>query len=79
MNAAGFDAGGAPNTSARPHEEVLVKKFRCGDVVPGCARSFVGSQDEILLAVRSHARAIHGLDEVPESVLDAVRAATVDA
>jgi len=62
-----------------PDEEVLVKKFRCGDVVPGCSRSFVGSQDEILLAVRAHARADHGLDDLPVHVLDAVHAATVDA
>jgi predicted small metal-binding protein len=55
-----------------------VKSFRCGDVVPGCSRSFTGSQDEVLLAVRAHARADHGLDEVPASVLDAVRGALVD-
>ncbi|NIZ93254.1 DUF1059 domain-containing protein [Kineococcus rubinsiae] len=56
-----------------------MKKFRCGDVVPGCSRAFVGSQDEILLAVRAHAREDHGLAEVPGSVLDAVRGAMVDA
>ncbi|WP_432571427.1 DUF1059 domain-containing protein [Kineococcus sp. SYSU DK005] len=56
-----------------------MKKFRCGDVVPGCTRAFTGSVDEILLAVAAHARADHGLAEVPEPLLAQVRGAVVDA
>nr|WP_205708020.1 DUF1059 domain-containing protein [Kineococcus vitellinus] len=60
-------------------EETDVKKFRCGDVVPGCTRAFTGSTDEILLAVAAHARADHGLDEVPQELVLQVRDAVVDA
>ncbi|WP_432572540.1 DUF1059 domain-containing protein [Kineococcus sp. SYSU DK005] len=56
-----------------------MKKFRCGDVVPGCTRAFTGSADQILLAVAGHARAEHGLTEVPEQLIAQVNAAMVDA
>ncbi|NAZ84981.1 DUF1059 domain-containing protein [Kineococcus indalonis] len=56
-----------------------MKKFRCGDVVPGCTRAFTGSSDEILLAVAAHARADHGLSEVPAELVLQVRGAMVDA
>ena len=56
-----------------------MKKFRCGDVVPGCTRAFTGSTDEILLAVAAHARADHGLTEVPTELIAQVNAAMVDA
>jgi len=56
-----------------------VKKFRCGDVVPGCTHAFVGSVDEILLAVSTHARADHGLDAIPQELVAQVRRAVVDA
>lgn len=51
-----------------------MKQFRCGDVVPGCTSSFVGSEDEILAAVGQHARVDHGLAEVPAELVVAVRA-----
>lgn len=57
----------------------MMKKFRCGDVVPGCTRAFTGSVDEILLAVAGHARADHGLVEVPDELVVQVRSAMVDA
>lgn len=56
-----------------------MKKFRCGDVVPGCTHAFEGSLDEILIAVSTHARADHGLVEIPEELLVQVRGAVVDA
>ncbi|NIZ90384.1 DUF1059 domain-containing protein [Kineosporiaceae bacterium B12] len=56
-----------------------MKKFRCGDVVPGCTRAFVGSPDEILLAVHNHARADHGLSEMPAGLVAQVRSAMADA
>lgn len=52
-----------------------LKSFACGDVVPGCTRTFTGSDDaHILGQVAAHAAADHGLAEVPPSVVDAVRA-----
>lgn len=52
-----------------------MKQFRCGDVVPGCTSAFVGTDDEILGQVAAHARADHGLTEVPAELVDAVRGA----
>lgn len=50
-----------------------MKKFACGDVVPGCDASFDGSSDdEILAQVAAHAAEIHGLTEVPQELVDQV-------
>jgi predicted small metal-binding protein len=54
-----------------------MKSFRCGDVVPGCTRSFLGSEDEILSQVGVHARADHGLTEISNELVAQVRAAMV--
>lgn len=56
-----------------------MKAFRCGDVVPGCARSFSGTEDEILAAVAQHAQHDHGLSEIPDELVAQVRAAIVAA
>lgn len=50
-----------------------MKKFRCGDVVPGCAAEFVGTEDDILRDVGHHARHDHGLTEVTPELVGAVR------
>ncbi|HET9075615.1 MAG TPA: DUF1059 domain-containing protein [Acidimicrobiales bacterium] len=56
-----------------------MKAFACGDVVPGCeARWVCSSEDEILAAVAGHARADHGLVEVPASLVEQVRSRIVD-
>ena len=50
-----------------------MKKFACGDVVPGCDATFTGSSDdEILAQVGVHARDAHGISEVPPSLVDDV-------
>ena len=55
-----------------------MKKFRCGDVVPGCAATFeAASEDEILVAVGRHAADTHGMESVPDDVVDAVRRSIV--
>lgn len=54
-----------------------MKSFRCGDVVPGCTRSFTGSEADILSQVGAHARADHGLTEIPAELVGQVRAAMV--
>ena len=50
-----------------------MKQFACGDVVPGCARTFRGTENEILSAVAQHAQADHGLTSIPDALVTAVR------
>ncbi|SDY37582.1 Predicted small metal-binding protein [Micromonospora pattaloongensis] len=52
-----------------------MKKFRCGDVVPGCASVFTGHENEILAAVAVHAREQHRIAEVPEQLVVQIRQA----
>lgn len=55
-----------------------MKSFACGDVVPGCSRTFLGSEDaDILALVAGHAVADHDLVEVPSELLAAVRSRIV--
>jgi len=56
-----------------------MKAFRCGDVVPGCARAFTGTEDEILAQVARHAQEDHGLTEIPAELVEQVRGAMVAA
>jgi predicted small metal-binding protein len=50
-----------------------MKEFSCGDVVPGCVHKFHGqSNQEILAAVAAHARADHGLTDVPAELVSKV-------
>jgi len=52
-----------------------MKQFACGAVVPDCQAVFVAAEeDEILRQVAEHARRDHGMDEIPEHVVAAVRA-----
>jgi predicted small metal-binding protein len=52
-----------------------MKVFSCGDVVPGCARSFTAADEGGILAqVAGHAGADHGLTEVPPALVEQVRA-----
>lgn len=52
-----------------------MKCFRCGDVIPGCSRSFTGTEDDILAQVTRHARDDHHLRNVPDDVAARVRSA----
>jgi predicted small metal-binding protein len=48
-----------------------VKAFRCGDVVPGCNREFLGAQRaDILAQVAAHARSDHRVE--PDDALVAL-------
>ncbi|WP_370326235.1 DUF1059 domain-containing protein [Euzebya sp.] len=50
-----------------------MKKFSCGDVVPGCDAQFTGdSVESILGQVAAHAGADHGLATVPPELADEV-------
>jgi predicted small metal-binding protein len=50
-----------------------MKQFKCGDVVPGCDW-VTRSEDEAALfeEIHSHARQTHGMDEVPQEVVDKI-------
>jgi predicted small metal-binding protein len=50
-----------------------VKNFRCGDVVPGCTRTFTGTEEDILAQVARHARVDHGLVEVSAELREQVQ------
>ncbi|MBD8605618.1 DUF1059 domain-containing protein [Aeromicrobium sp. CFBP 8757] len=51
-----------------------MKTFACGDVVPGCRASWVcDTEDDILVQVATHA-ADHGIVEVSDELVAAVRA-----
>ncbi len=74
--------GGRPRPTARPHtpdpydhsRKHTVKQFSSGDVVPTCTRTFLAPTDEeILAAVAEHARAEHGLTDIPPHLVDQVR------
>jgi len=51
-----------------------MKSFACGDVVPGCDARFVCSTDDDILAdVARHALEVHGLSQVPPTLVQSVR------
>ena len=55
-------------------ERSLMKQFSCGSVVPGCMATFSAeTDDEILGQVAEHARADHGMEQVPPDVVEQVR------
>ena len=55
-----------------------MKQFACGDVVPGCdARWVCDTDDEVLAHVAVHAREAHGLDDIPQELVDDVRSRIV--
>ena len=54
-----------------------MKRFRCGDVMPGCDVETVVDEPEILREVAAHARRDHGIDELSADSAAAVRTAVV--
>lgn len=54
---------------------MTMKKFACGDVVPGCDATFkADSVSAILSQVRAHSRDAHNLSTVPQDLIDSVTA-----
>jgi predicted small metal-binding protein len=52
-----------------------MKKFACGDVVAGCDGVVTGeTDDEVLAAAAAHAASAHGMTDVPDEVVAAIRA-----
>jgi predicted small metal-binding protein len=55
-----------------------LKRFRCGDVVPGCTVELTTTtEDELLTAVAVHTHNAHGLSDLPPELISRVRAAIV--
>lgn len=55
-----------------------MKGFACGDVVPGCDASWVCStEDEILAQVAGHAVTAHGIADLDDGLVAAVRSQIV--
>jgi predicted small metal-binding protein len=50
-----------------------MQRFRCGEVVPGCAAEFAGDAGEILSEMDEHVRVEHGLPELPPEMDRAIR------
>ena len=56
-----------------------MKRFACGDVIPGCGKTFEGdSSNDILVAVGAHAQDDHGIAEVDDDTIAAVLRHTHD-
>jgi predicted small metal-binding protein len=52
-----------------------MKSFACGTVVPGCDGVVTGeTDDDVLAAAAAHAAQAHGMTEVPDEVIGAIRA-----
>jgi predicted small metal-binding protein len=50
-----------------------MKQFKCGDVVLGCEWVTRSDDESALFAeIHSHARVVHGMDEVPPEVEDQI-------
>ncbi len=57
-----------------------MKKFACGNVVPGCEGVVSGeTDDDVLAAAAAHAASVHGMAEVPDEVVSAIRSGITDA
>ena len=56
-----------------------MKNFRCGDIVPGCTRTFTGTQEDILTEVARHAHIDHGMTALPSGFATQVQAAMTPA
>lgn len=57
-----------------------MKQFACGQVVEGCDGVVTGAtEDEVLAAAAEHAASVHGMTDVPDEVVSAIRAGITDA
>ena len=57
-----------------------MKKFACGSVVAGCDGVVTGeTEDDVLAAAAAHASSAHGMADVPDDVVAAIRAGITEA
>ena len=69
---------GEPRTSrlrlVLSHGGSARKTFRCGDLIPDCPATFTATDAEMERQIAEHARRDHGMTEVSEETMAAVRA-----
>lgn len=57
----------------------MAKVMKCGDVVPGCDYVARGKDEkEVLTQAAEHAKRDHGMESIPEDVLNKVKSAVHD-
>ena len=57
-----------------------MKQFACGTVVDGCDGVVTGeTEDDVLAAAAAHAQSAHGMNDVPDEVVAAIRAGITEA
>jgi len=57
-----------------------MKQFACGSVVPGCDGVVQGETvEDVMAAAAAHAAEAHGMDSVPDEVVEAIQAGIIDA
>ena len=57
-----------------------MKQFACGTLMDGCEGVVTGdTEDEVLAGAAAHAAEVHGLTELPDEVVAAVKAGITDA
>ena len=57
-----------------------MKQFSCGTVVPGCDGVVTAeTDDDVLAAAAAHAKSAHGMEDVPDELVAAIRSGIVDA
>ena len=54
----------------------MSKAMKCGDVVPGCEYVARGeTEDEVMARAAEHAKKDHGMETIPDHVLEKVKSA----
>lgn len=57
-----------------------MKQFACGNVVEGCDGVVTGeTAEEVLAAAAAHAAEAHGLTDLPDEVVEKVKAGITEA
>ena len=57
-----------------------MKQFACATVVDGCPGVVTGATvDDVLAAAAAHAAEAHGMNDLPDEVIEAVKAGITDA
>lgn len=56
----------------------MAYEFECTNVVPGCEGKVEGdTKDDVLAKAASHAADVHGMDQLPDEVVEKVKASIV--
>ncbi|MEX1003962.1 MAG: DUF1059 domain-containing protein [Acidimicrobiia bacterium] len=56
-----------------------MKRFECGNVVPGCEGVVEApTEEEVLTAAADHAASVHGMTTLADPVVEQVRAGITD-